>query len=958
MRIISSLILVAFFFVQEVSAQFNFHRTYPVSGRQEIALGLTQTTGGYYAYNGVIDFAGNFSALNVTKFDPKGESTWSRDITIEEDWRYVLDGEIVGLRDDSLAISIILDPTLGQENQHVIIKLDPQGDVVWTKGFGGFEEYEFDNVNYPITITSREDFTLLGATTYSLEGGENGVNCFSLDDNGDANWANRVLLTDSMGVNARPLAFGSSMVEDSSLLIGGWTTDLGFNFADGLLMKLDSIGDPLWAKNYIDSLGGFNVGNDVLMLSDTSYLLAGTNQNLQGIVNGFVLKTDRDGDLLWSKQIVLGGLGVQTFLNHVTEVESGNIVASGEVVVFVNNMVQSSNAFKIKLDPDGELIWSKLYPRTLGLNFNVGELESIAEDGSAYWGTYLTEVGTLAAHLIVADSLGNAGGSMAPELEQCAQMLPDSIIFDWPTGQREYELTTVADTAIVDYMAESVARAIGFDIPTITLVDTAFCPNDPIFVIEDAFVEGADSYLWNTEETTPSIEVEEEGMPIVEVTINDERGCFTLCDTATISVLDSTMVALQIDDSSWCTDRTIRVAAFPSGGLAPYSIDWSTGDTVPQIAVQIDSGGMTSLSVDVLDQCGILATQALDLSAPNIEAADYIFAWNIDRYCAEGVIELQLFGGIFNNIMWFDGLGNPLLELQGPNPIVTEFGTYAFSAVDTCGFIIADQITIPNGLPQPQEINIDFDVDRACATGELQLELNGPVADGLSNVRWFDAAGNEIGNNLNVIVPDYGTYSVLAIDACQFEIGDEITIGLDDLPTTNIILIADDTISCETGLLRIRIEDPTGLSNIVWSSGQTNQAEIFVDDFDSEYIVTADFCQQNYTSNAVSPNINTENFVRWPNALYPGLRNMSMDEDLESNKFFGPFIICPSAVSNYELRIYNQYGNLMFETNDPEELWDGTKDGDPAPGDVYVWYSTYEVSSITEEINGTATLIR
>jgi len=48
----------------------------------------------------------------------------------------------------------------------------------------------------------------------------------------------------------------------------------------------------------------------------------------------------------------------------------------------------------------------------------------------------------------------------------------------------------------------------------------------------------------------------------------------------------------------------------------------------------------------------------------------------------------------------------------------------------------------------------------------------------------------------------------------------------------------------------------------------------------------------------------------------------------------------------------------MFETNDPTEFWDGTKDGNLAPGDVYVWYSTYQVSSVTEEINGTATLIR
>ena len=39
---------------------------------------------------------------------------------------------------------------------------------------------------------------------------------------------------------------------------------------------------------------------------------------------------------------------------------------------------------------------------------------------------------------------------------------------------------------------------------------------------------------------------------------------------------------------------------------------------------------------------------------------------------------------------------------------------------------------------------------------------------------------------------------------------------------------------------------------------------------------------------------------------------------------------------NY-FRIYDRWGELVFETSDPQQGWDGTYNGQPAPVDVYVW---------------------
>jgi gliding motility-associated-like protein len=39
---------------------------------------------------------------------------------------------------------------------------------------------------------------------------------------------------------------------------------------------------------------------------------------------------------------------------------------------------------------------------------------------------------------------------------------------------------------------------------------------------------------------------------------------------------------------------------------------------------------------------------------------------------------------------------------------------------------------------------------------------------------------------------------------------------------------------------------------------------------------------------------------------------------------------------NY-FRIFNRWGELIFETNNPAQGWDGNKNGTPQPVDTYVW---------------------
>ncbi|MCB2194876.1 MAG: PKD domain-containing protein [Bacteroidetes bacterium] len=74
------------------------------------------------------------------------------------------------------------------------------------------------------------------------------------------------------------------------------------------------------------------------------------------------------------------------------------------------------------------------------------------------------------------------------------------------------------------------------------------------------------------------------------------------------------------------------------------------------------------------------------------------------------------------------------------------------------------------------------------------------------------------------------------------------------------------------------------------------------------------------------------------------------------NETFKPLA---EGVIEYELFIYNRWGELIFTTKDLSKGWDGTIDGEPAKPDVYVWKAQGKYTNGKSfELAGDVTLIR
>ena len=140
--------------------------------------------------------------------------------------------------------------------------------------------------------------------------------------------------------------------------------------------------------------------------------------------------------------------------------------------------------------------------------------------------------------------------------------------------------------------------------------------------------------------------------------------------------------------------------------------------------------------------------------------------------------------------------------------------------------------------------------------------------------------------------------------------------------------------------------------SIEWSTGETTDG-ITISEAGT-YLLTAisDFCDNDQAEIDITPCISPFDCVEIPNAFTP-------DGD-EINDSFWPVIPAECAdIQVVEIQIFSRWGELIFETTDPNQRWDGNYEDEPAASDVYV-YSIRLVNGIGERgtRKGDLTLLR
>ena len=223
-----------------------------------------------------------------------------------------------------------------------------------------------------------------------------------------------------------------------------------------------------------------------------------------------------------------------------------------------------------------------------------------------------------------------------------------------------------------------------------------------------------------------------------------------------------------------------------------------------------------------------------------------------------------------------------------------------------------DSVIITSLLALPSPI-INLGNDTAFCDGDS-------VPISISNI--YDTILWSTGSNTNSIyVNTMGSYWVEVTDSiCK----NSDTIFISNLTHTYISI--NDTNFCDGEIWQISL--PTS-NSYLWSTGSTSN-QIIIQDSGYYWVDITDICK-NYKEDFHLSLEDCSCMMAVPNVFTPNGDGL--------NDFFFPVINC--VFEEYHLVIFNRWGQLLFETNNQNEKWDGTYQNKEVPEGVYFYLIDY-----------------
>ena len=268
-----------------------------------------------------------------------------------------------------------------------LLKTDANGDSLWSKTFGGANQ----DYGSSLQLTSDGGYIITGRTEYI--NGDKDVYLIKTDENGDSLW------TKTYGGSSVDFGLFVKQTTDDGFIIAGGTESYGNGGRDVYLLKTDTNGDTLWTKTFGGSV--FDVGTCVQQTTDSGYIIiGGTNSFGNGNRDAYLIKTDANGDTLWTK--TFGGTAFDLG-NSVKQTTDGGYIITGRTVSFGAG---DKDVYLIKTDSIGAELWYQTFG---GSAFDLGNSVKQTSDGGYIiaGGTNSSGSGDRDAYLIKTNASGS-----------------------------------------------------------------------------------------------------------------------------------------------------------------------------------------------------------------------------------------------------------------------------------------------------------------------------------------------------------------------------------------------------------------------------------------------------------------------------------------------------------------------------------------------------------------------
>jgi hypothetical protein len=277
-------------------------------------------------------------------------------------------------------------------------------DTLWTRAYGGGG---YDAAQ-SIQETHDGGYIVVG-DTYSFGAGGRDIWLLKLDADGDTLW--------SRTYGGADYEYGRCVKQttpDNGYVITGYTRSFGAGGYDVYLIKTDADGDTLWTKTYGGS--GLDYGTSVQQTFDGGYVVAGYSTSFgAGDRNVYLIKTDADGLESWAR--TTEGLYPAT-PQEVQQTPDGGYIIAGSA--------DEHGAYLMKTDSLGLAVWQRTYGGAYHYGYAV---DQVTDGGYIIAGSL--NVGGVRIYLVKTDADGHAtwtgeygaycgGGSVGQSVRQTA----------------------------------------------------------------------------------------------------------------------------------------------------------------------------------------------------------------------------------------------------------------------------------------------------------------------------------------------------------------------------------------------------------------------------------------------------------------------------------------------------------------------------------------------------------
>jgi gliding motility-associated-like protein len=380
-----------------------------------------------------------------------------------------------------------------------------------------------------------------------------------------------------------------------------------------------------------------------------------------------------------------------------------------------------------------------------------------------------------------------------------------------------------------------------------------------------------------------------------------------------------------------CPGDKATISSTVSGGKAPYTYSWNTGETTPNI--QVDPNNTTTYTVTVKDACIQQPVSAsITVSVPPFVPLSINGSSDIVELCpyVPATISGSAAGGFGGyTYQWTSSQGEVLGTQTSQLVSPSQTTTYTITVTDKCGLTASDDVLYTVVSP-PLIVVLNPEVE-ICPGDSVQLTST--VTGGYGQYYYHWPHSGEATPSVWVNPMTTTNYLLVVSDECQTFSVSQMTRVKVVKPTANF----EPSSSVLFNNLDITFANlSSNASTYQWDFGDGNTStdvhpnNTYIDP--GTYIVTLIATDDKGCVDTIRKPIMIleEFYIYVPNTFTPN------EDDINEG-----FSVSMVNIASFKMEIYNRWGQKIVTTNDPYFIWDGTYKGKVVPDGTYSYKISY-----------------